>query len=154
MHQIPQDITGVGRTEAQIIIAAPVDRVWNTLTQIERWPEYTPLVEYSRWTSTEHWVFGSTFRAKITWPLPLTFDFAVTSFQPKGELRWVSHGVGIVIERWTRIQAHGKQTKITSSAIYFAPQVSVLPAHLGELLPEFSKRLFADFKSASERIAA
>jgi hypothetical protein len=154
MHQIAKDIAGVGRTETQLIVAAPVDRVWDTLTDFERWPECTSLVESLHWTSEEHWVFGSTFKAKITWPLPLTFSFAVTGFQPKAELRWLTHGMGIVIERWTRIEPIGRDTKIHSSALFFASYASELPQHLSELLPRFSERLFADFKSACERIAA
>jgi hypothetical protein len=144
----------VGKTEVQVVVAAPIDRVWQALTDVERWPEYTRLLESSRWASGERWAFGSSLKAKITWPFPLTVTLVVTGFQPNAELRWVTHAIGMVIERWTRLTAQGSNTKIDSSAIYFAPSMPELPGELTDILPQFAERFFADFKSACERIAA
>jgi hypothetical protein len=150
MHQIAKDITGVGKTEVQLVVAAPVNRVWDTLIAVERWPEHTRLIASARWNSEEHWTFGSSFKAQITWPILLTCTFVVTGFKPTVELRWVTHAIGMVIERWTRVIAHGNITQIDSSAIYFAPSNPELPGELGEILPQVEGRFFGDLKCACE----
>lgn len=154
MHQLARDITGVGKTELQLVIAAPVDRVWEIWTDVERWPEYTSLIESAYWTSEEPWSFGSTFNAQIKSPFALTFKFVVTGFEPRSEVRWFSFSAGVVVERWTRFATRGSGTSIISSVIYFAPTTPEVPEHLSELIPQFSERFYADLKSACERKAA
>jgi hypothetical protein len=128
--------------------------VWDIWTDVERWPEYSSLIESAHWTSEERWSFGSTFKAQIKWPLALTFRFVVTGFQPKSEVRWFSFSAGVVVERWTRFATRGTGTNIISSVIYFAPSTPELPEHLSELIPQFSERFCADLKAVCERKAA
>lgn len=150
MHQIAKDITGVGKTEVHLAVAAPLRHVWDALVRIEEWPEFTELVESVRWSSAEPWALGSSFQAKITWPLPLSCTLVVTSFQPISDVRWMTLVMGIVIERWTRIVPHGHTTSLDSTTVYFAPSNPGLPLELGDLLPQFELRFFADLKHACE----
>jgi len=144
----------VGKTEVQLVVAAPVHRVWDMFTDIERWPDYTRLLESVDWISGERWALGSSIRATLRWPIRLTVTLVVTSYQPSAEVRWMTHALGMVIERWTRVAAHGSGTKIDSSAIYFAPSMPELPGELSEVLPQIAERFFGDLRSACERIAA
>jgi len=154
LHQIGKDITGAGKAELQLTVTAPIDRVWAMLTDIERWPEYSSLYEWAHWTCGEPWAVGSMFEVRITWPFPLTLEHVVTNCSPQEEVRWLVHGSGVVIERWTRFSARGRETQITSSALYFGTATRELPGQVGDLLARFTQRFYAEFKTACERKAA
>jgi hypothetical protein len=154
MHQIGKDITGAGKTELQLLITAPIDRVFRTLTDVEHWPDISDLYEFAHWTSRRPWEVGSTFEAKITWPFPLTLAYVVAAYRPQSEVRWLVHGIGAVIERWTRFSARGRQTEITSSALYFRTTTRELPHEVGDLLAQFTHRFYSGLKAACEAKAA
>ena len=153
MHQLPKDITGSGKTEVQLVIDAPLHHVWNLFTAIERWREYTDIYEFGRWLSADKWTVGSSFEARMLWPFPLTMRYVVMSVRPHQEVRWLVHAIGIVIERWTRFQAIGDQTEITSSAIFFGTSTQTIPGEISDLLPKYTVRFYEDFKAACEREA-
>jgi hypothetical protein len=151
MLQIPKDITGGGETQFALLIHAPLQDVWRMFTDIERWPEYSNLYQLMRWTSRERWTVGSHFEGRLQWPIPLTVRHVIMNCRPKQEIRWLAHGIGIVIERWTHFQAKGEFTEITTSAIYVGKSTKKLPGEVGELLPKYTERLYNDFKLALER---
>ncbi|KQU70474.1 SRPBCC family protein [Phycicoccus sp. Root101] len=75
---------------ATIDIAAPPDRVWQVLSDVEHWPEWTDTVRWVRRVDDGALRTGS--QAKISQPRIPTVDYVVTELEPGRSFTWVSGG--------------------------------------------------------------
>jgi hypothetical protein len=73
-------------------IAAPAERVWEVLTDVERWSDWTESVRWVRRLDEGPLRTGST--AKISQPKVPTVDWVVTEFEPVDHFTWVNAGPG------------------------------------------------------------
>ncbi|GAA2732393.1 hypothetical protein GCM10009867_08170 [Pedococcus aerophilus] len=73
-----------------IDIAAPPARVWEVLSDVERWPDWTDTVRWVRRIDDGPLRTGST--AKISQPKIPTVDYVVTELEPGTSFTWVSGG--------------------------------------------------------------
>lgn len=77
-----------------IDIAAPVERVWEVLTDVESWPRWTPTVTSVRRLDAGALRLGS--RAAIDQPrLPRT-EYVVTALVPGRSFTWVATRPGVL----------------------------------------------------------
>ena len=79
----------------RISIHAPASRVWQTLIDVERWPEWTPSVrKIERLDPTPLGLGG---RVRIEQPKLAPAVWTVTDWRPEAAFTWVSRRPGIVV---------------------------------------------------------
>lgn len=151
MLQLPSEAYGGGETELHLHVLAPVERVFSTFTDIERWPQISEVYKHVRWLADQPWRVGSDFETRMVWPLEVTVRHVVLRYEPPHEVRWLVHGIGIVIERWTRFIPYGENTELVTSAIFIGQPTERIPGEVGDLLPQYTRRFYEDVKAASEQ---
>ena len=79
--------------QTSVDIDAETKRVWDTLMDLERWPEWTQSVD--RIERLDHGEFGIGSRARIRQPRIPVAIWEVTEFESGRSFTWVSEAVGI-----------------------------------------------------------
>lgn len=74
-------------------IAAPADRVWEVLTDVEKWSEWTETVTSVRRLDEGPLRSGS--RARIDQPKIPETEYVVTELEPGRSFTWVAKGPGV-----------------------------------------------------------
>jgi uncharacterized protein YndB with AHSA1/START domain len=87
-------------------IAAPPERVWEVLADVERWSEWTETVTWVRRIDEGPLRTGS--RAKISQPKIPETEYVVTELEPGGSFTWVATGPGVTTTARHEVEAlHG-----------------------------------------------
>jgi hypothetical protein len=142
---------GSGVKEREVLIHAPVEKVWHVFSEVEEWSRVTDAIEYGRWTSGHPWEVGATFEVRIRWPHPVTLSHVVISYHPTTDMRFLIHAIGIVIERLIVLSEELDQTLLTTQAAFIGDSIEPLPDDVGALIKQYDAKVFEDFKRACEQ---
>lgn len=96
-----------------IDIAAPADRVWQVMSDIERWHEWTPSVASIKRLDAGPLAVGS--RAVIRQPKFPPAWWTVTGLEPGTSFTWVSTAPGLHVVARHRVEPAGSGSRATLS---------------------------------------
>lgn len=96
-----------------IDVEAPPNEVWDVLSDVERWPDWTPSVEEA--TRLDHGPFAVGSRTRIVQPRLRPAVWEVTRLEEGRRFTWMSRGPGVMTEADHVIEAHGAGSRVTLS---------------------------------------
>ena len=112
-------------------IDAKVERVWEILIDVERWPEWTRSMSTVKRLDPGPLTVGS--RARITQPKLPTVVWQVTELTPLQSFSWTARGVGITSVADHRLASTDSGTDLTLALRQTGPLSAVLGMVTGEL---------------------
>jgi uncharacterized protein YndB with AHSA1/START domain len=104
------------RFSIEVDVDAPPERVWQVMSDVERWPEWTPSVLSVQREDTGPLRVGS--RARIRQPKLVRADWEVTALQPGREFTWITRSPGVVVTARHAVEPTGRGTRATLSIRY------------------------------------
>lgn len=78
------------RHEVATRVDATADVVWQTISVVEKWPEWTPTMESVRWQDKGELAVGST--AEVRQPKQPVRRWTVTELTPGRAFTWITNG--------------------------------------------------------------
>jgi uncharacterized protein YndB with AHSA1/START domain len=132
-----------------IEIAAPPDRVWAVLADIERWSEWTPTVTRIQRLDRGPLVVGS--RVRIRQPKLLPATWQVSELQPERSFTWITRSPGVCVTG-----EHGVEPTVGGTRVMLSLRFSgVLGPLVARLTRGLNQRYLAlEAKGLSERSTA
>lgn len=129
-------------------IHAPVDRVWQVMTEVDRWHEWTPSI--TRITRQEASPLGLGSRVVVKQPKLLPAPLTVTAFAPNQSFTWEGKSPGLHTIAHHRVEATGDGCKATL-VLEFHGLLSGLVARLaGDLVARYVRWEAEGLKARSE----
>jgi uncharacterized protein YndB with AHSA1/START domain len=133
------------KSEATILIHAPLTRIWSLTTDVDRWPEWNKAVQSARLEGPV--APGSVFRWK-------SGGFSVTStfrnIEPMTHLTWTGVAFGTkAVHSWTFTPTdHG--VRVTTIETFDGWLPAILPGAMQKTLDDTLPALLASLKAAAE----
>ncbi|WP_206054087.1 SRPBCC family protein [Nocardioides iriomotensis] len=125
-------MTGDVEQGTSVDVAAPVDRVWEVLVDVERWPEWTDSVSSVRLLDTGPLAVGS--RVQVSQPRIPTGEYTVTALEPGSSFTWEQRQPG------SRVSAHHACTPLPDGGTRVELAV-VMSGALGGVVGRLYRRL-------------
>lgn len=121
-----------------VTIEAPIERVWQVFTDVERWPEWTTSVTDLTRVAGDDLAVGARVRIKQPRLPPLTWE--VTSVAPGTSWTWETRSPGVVTAAVHVLQAVDERTTRVEQTI---DQSGVIGAAVGRLMAGMTRRYLA-----------
>jgi uncharacterized protein YndB with AHSA1/START domain len=129
-------------------IAAPPDRVWKVMTDVEQWPEWTESVQDVKRLDQRPFGIGS--RARIKQPKFLPAVWEVTEFDPGRSFTWVTRSPGMVASGRHRVEPTANGSRATLSVAYGGFLGGLVAKMLGSITDRYLMFEAAGLKQRSE----
>ena len=121
--------------ERSIHIAAPVEAIWAVLSDVERWPEWTPSMTEVRRLDDGPFAVGS--RALVVQPRLRPATLRVTEFDPPRSFTWDSATPGVRFSGVHRIEVVPGGGRVTLGADFTGPLAWVVRLFYGGLVVRY-----------------
>lgn len=87
--------------EQRVAIAGSAAMVWQVMSDVERWHEWTASITEIRKLDAQPFVTGGRFRVKQ--PKLAATEWTLTKVIPEQQFVWVSQSTGVVVTAWHEI---------------------------------------------------
>jgi len=134
---------------ASIDVDAPIDGVWEVLTDVERWSEWTSTVTSVTRLDDSPLQVGS--RARIEQPKIPPTEYEVTEVEPGRSFTWVARGPGVrTTARHVLEELPGERTKVTLAVEQGGPLGKVMGRFYRGLTDKYLANEAEGLKARSE----
>ena len=130
-----------------VTIAAPVRRVWDILTDVERWPERIPTVDGVERLDAGPLAVGS--RTRLRQPRLPEEVWTVTELVDGSSFTWESRSAGVVVTAAHLVEPHSDGSRLTLSIRVAGPLAGV-----GWLMSRSLTRRYVETEADSIKTAA
>lgn len=130
-----------------VTIAAPPERVWAVLVDVERWPERIPTVDTVERLDPGPLAVGS--RVRLSQPKLATAVWTVTELTDGSSFAWESRSSGVTVVATHLVEPHPDGCRLT-----LAITVSGAMSGIGWLFSRSLTRRYVETEAASIRKAA
>ncbi|HJQ11772.1 MAG TPA: SRPBCC family protein [Gemmatimonadaceae bacterium] len=131
-------------------IAAPPQRVWQVMSDVEKWPEWTQSVDRAKRLDSGTFRVGS--RARLKQPKFLPAVWEVIDLDAPRSFTWVSRSPGVVASAKHRIEATNSGSRVTLSVAYGGLLGGIVARLLGGITDRYLMYEAAGLKQRSEII--
>lgn len=132
-----------------VAIAAPAERVWEVLIDVEKWPQWTETVTSVRRLDDGPLRSGS--RAMIDQPKIPRTEYVVTEFEPGRSFTWVATGPGVTTTARHNVEPSPEGSRVTLSVEQRGWLGSVMGRFYRRLTDRYLANEAAGLKSRCER---
>jgi uncharacterized protein YndB with AHSA1/START domain len=137
--------------ETSIDIAAPPERVWRVLSNIERWPEWTRSMSSVQRLDAEPLRAGS--RARVKQPRLASALFEITSWHPPHGFDWVTGNAMVTAIAKHAIAPTAGGSRVTLSVTFSGPLSRLIGWLYGSLTQRYVQMEAEGLKRESEQTA-
>lgn len=130
-----------------VTIAAPPERVWAVLVDVERWPERIPTVKAVERLDAGPLVVGS--RTRLQQPRLSEAVWTVTELVDGASYTWESRSPGVTVTAGHVVEPHADGSRLTLALTVSGPM-----SGLGWLLTRSLTRRYVETEAASITVAA
>src|SRR5690242_1726569 len=134
---------GLQRT---VVIAAPPERVWDVVVDVERWPERIPTVDSVERLDEGPLALGS--RTRLKQPRLSPAVWTVTELTEGSSYTWESKSPGVTVVAAHDVEPHPDGTRLTLALTMSGPL-----SGLGWLMTKSLTRRYVETEAASIRAA-
>ena len=130
-----------------VTVAAPPERVWELITDVEGWPALVPTVDAVERLDDGPLAVGS--RTRLQQPKLPEAVWTVTELDPGRSFTWASSSPGVAITAGHVVEPHADGSRLSLSV-----DISGLIAPLGWLMTKSLTKRYVETEAASIKAAA
>jgi len=136
MYRVVQrGLEGVMHVEKSVRIAAPAERVWQALIDVERWPDWTASMR--RITRLDRGEFTVGSRARVLQPKLRPAIFEVTEATPGESFVWRTRQVGTEMLAGHYLTRDGDATEVRLTIDHTGALAGVIDLFYGTLIDRY-----------------
>lgn len=133
--------------ERTVTVAAPADRVWAVIMDVERWPERIPTVDAVELLDAGPLAVGS--RVRLQQPRLPTAVWTVTELAEGSSFTWESRSPGVILTAAHTVESRADRSRLTLALTVAGPL-----AGIGWLLSRSLTTRYVETEAASIKLAA
>jgi uncharacterized membrane protein len=133
--------------ERTVAVAAPADRVWAVIMDVERWPERIPTVDAVELLDPGPLAVGS--RVRLQQPRLPTAVWTVTELAEGSSFTWESSSPGVILTAAHTVESRSDRSRLTLALTVAGPL-----AGIGWLLSRSLTTRYVETEAASIKLAA
>ncbi|TDD19593.1 polyketide cyclase [Kribbella turkmenica] len=138
-------MAGLQRT---VTVAAPPERVWAVIVDVERWPERIPTVESVQRLDDGPLALGS--RTRLRQPRLPEAVWTVTEFADGSSYTWKSKSPGVTVTAAHVVEPHAEGSRLTLALTVSGPLSGIGWLMTRSLTKQYVETEAASIKSAAE----
>ena len=127
--------------------------VWQAFRDVERWPEWNPVIAKASWNGAAPWQKGSALEIQIGGPHPATLHPEIEGVAPPNIVHWVGKQMGVKGEALFRFDPDPAGTKIECFQEFSGAATMLVPDRIKREVTAVFDRWLESLRNEAERLA-